>query len=163
MIDRIDPARRSRNMSRVRSVNTGPEQAVRRQLFKLGYRFRLHARHLPGRPDIVFPGRRAVIFVHGCFWHRHEGCKHASMPSTRVEFWTAKFAENQRRDLAAVRVLEETGWRVLVVWECETYRPEELADRFSQLLGPPKGHPNAICSRASPDSYCAGASGQKSK
>lgn len=124
-------------MGRIRGVDTGPEMAVRRAAHRLGYRFRLHRRSLPGRPDLVFPSRRAAIFVHGCFWHRHEGCRKASMPKTRVEFWQAKFARNVERDAEVQERLRAAGWRVLVVWECEIGRSGDLDATLREFLGPP--------------------------
>ncbi len=107
---------------------------VRRAAHALGYRFRLHRKDLPGRPDLVFPSRRAVIFVHGCFWHRHPGCRMASTPKTRVEFWSAKFDRNVQRDAAVIDALEAAGWRVLVIWECETRDRKWLEDKLSGFL-----------------------------
>ena len=113
-------------MSRVRGTNTRPEMRVRRALHAAGHRFRLQARDLPGRPDIVFRGDRVAIFVHGCFWHRHEGCPHTRMPKSRLEFWTEKFAANVKRDRAAVTHLGDAGWTVLTIWECDTRNPDRL-------------------------------------
>lgn len=110
-------------MSRVRSANTRPEMRIRRALHAAGHRFRIQARDLPGRPDIVFRGDRVAIFVHGCFWHRHEGCPHSRTPKTRLEFWTEKFAANVERDRAATTRLENAGWTVLTIWECDTRDP----------------------------------------
>lgn len=110
---------RSALMARIRGRNTYPEMFVRRLLHKQGYRFRLHAQNLPGRPDMVFRGRRKVIFIHGCFWHHHKGCKKATIPKTRTSFWKEKFESNRKRDTASVLALEEMGWKVMVVWECE--------------------------------------------
>lgn len=142
-MDRISPEARSRNMSRIRGKDTAPEMIVRRLLHRLGYRFRLHAAALPGRPDIVFPGRSCALFVHGCFWHRHTGCRYARMPTTRTGFWSDKFEANVKRDTAAVEALEHSGWRVLTVWECETRQlPESLAAKLQTFLGPP-GRPVA--------------------
>lgn len=107
-------------MSRVRGANTRPEMRIRRALHAAGHRFRIQVRDLPGRPDIVFRGDRVVIFVHGCFWHRHEGCPHTRTPKTRLEFWTEKFAANVERDRAATARLEDAGWTVLTIWECDT-------------------------------------------
>ncbi|MDE0457270.1 MAG: very short patch repair endonuclease [Chromatiales bacterium] len=131
--ERTEPAR-SALMRKVRRRNTGPEMMVRRLLHREGYRFRLHAGDLPGRPDIVFRRRRKVIFVHGCFWHRHEGCKRTTTPRTRREFWVDKFAANRKRDAAAVSSLERAGWEVVVVWECETEDPERLKNRLVAFL-----------------------------
>ena len=130
---RTDPAR-SALMRKVRRRDTGPEMTVRRLLHREGYRFRLHAGDLPGCPDIVFRGRRKVIFVHGCFWHRHEGCKRTTTPKTRREFWADKFAANRKRDAVAVSHLEEAGWEVVVVWECETEDSERLKHRLVGFL-----------------------------
>lgn len=118
MTDIVDAATRSRMMSRIRAQNTRPEIAVRRALHARGFRFRLHDRRLPGRPDIILPKFHATIFVHGCFWHRHEGCKFASTPSTRPEFWEAKFQGNKQRDDRNLEELLSLGWRVATVWEC---------------------------------------------
>jgi DNA mismatch endonuclease (patch repair protein) len=118
-MDKIAPERRSANMAKVRGKDTGPEMRVRRLAHRMGLRFRLHRKDLPGRPDLVFPGRGLVVFVHGCFWHRHEGCRRATTPSTRQEFWQAKFDANVQRDKRQIRDLEALGWRVLVIWECE--------------------------------------------
>lgn len=118
MIDRVDKETRSRIMSSVHSENTAPEKAVRSLLHRMGYRFRLHRRDLPGTPDIVFPGRRAAIFVHGCFWHGH-GCNIGKLPKSRVEYWHAKIVVNQERDRRKQAALGACGWRFTVVWQCE--------------------------------------------
>ena len=110
---------RSRNMSAIKSKNTKPEIAVRKLLHSMGYRFRLHRKDLPGSPDIVLPKYKTVIFVHGCFWHRHKNCKYASTPKTRQEFWEAKFRENINRDKLNQENLSSKGWKIIVVWECE--------------------------------------------
>jgi DNA mismatch endonuclease (patch repair protein) len=106
-------------MSRIQGKNTKPELLLRSLLHRAGYRFRLHVPNLPGKPDIVLPRYRTVIFVHGCFWHRHEGCANATMPKSRTEFWAEKFAKTIERDQQKQRQLEEIGWKVLTVWECE--------------------------------------------
>src|SRR5438045_1046286 len=116
-MDIVTPAVRSRMMSGIRGKDTGPERIVRSAAHRLGLRFRLHVRTLPGRPDLVFPKYRTVILVHGCFWHRH-GCGLAAVPQTRTDFWMAKFAANVERDRNTRLRLEEEGWRVLEVWEC---------------------------------------------
>lgn len=134
-MDTMTPDGRSQRMSLVRSVDTKPEIFVRRLVFGMGYRYRLHCRDLPGKPDLVFRSRKAVIFVHGCFWHRHEGCSLARLPKSRVAFWTAKFEGNKVRDAAMTRALEAAGWRVLVVWECELKDKEALAVRLRRFLG----------------------------
>ena len=113
-------AERRALMARVRRKDTEPELAVRRLLYRLGYRYRLHKRDLPGTPDICFPGRKKAIFVHGCFWHRHPGCQRASTPKTRTSFWSEKFAQNVARDGRRITELRRLGWEALVVWECQT-------------------------------------------
>lgn len=117
--DRISAARRSWNMSRIRGKDTGPEIRLRKLLHRAGYRFRLHAPHLPGKPDIVLPKYRSAIFVHGCFWHRHQGCPLAAVPKTRPDFWSAKFEGTIERDRRKTQQLEALGWRVITVWQCE--------------------------------------------
>jgi DNA mismatch endonuclease, patch repair protein len=118
-MDKITPERRSANMARIRSKDTSPEIALRRLIHRLGYRFRLHRRDLPGRPDIVFPARCKIILVHGCFWHQHPGCPEGRVPGSRPDYWVSKLRRNQVRDAANQSLLEERGWEVLVVWECE--------------------------------------------
>ncbi len=118
MADVVDQATRSRMMSGIRGKNTGPEMALRKALHRSGLRYRLHGALLPGRPDIILSSRRAVIFVHGCFWHRHTGCHWCSTPASRSEFWTAKFDRNVTRDREVVDALYADGWRVAIVWEC---------------------------------------------
>jgi DNA mismatch endonuclease (patch repair protein) len=120
-------------MSRIRGRDTKPELAVRSVLHRLGYRFRLHVRYLPGRPDIVLPRHRTVVLVHGCFWHRHEGCRFCYMPKTRVDFWRRKFEGNVERDRVVRRELKKIGWRVMVVWECEIDAPGRLIRRLRQI------------------------------
>jgi DNA mismatch endonuclease, patch repair protein len=110
---------RTRIMKGVRSKDTSLEHIVRRELFALGYRYRLHGEGLPGRPDIVFPGLRKVIFVHGCFWHQHVGCVRRKTPRTNTEYWLPKLKRNKQRDKQAVAALQRMGWRVAVIWECE--------------------------------------------
>jgi len=118
MIDVVDAATRSRMMSGIKSKNTGPELLVRRALHRAGLRYRLHNKGLPGAPDLTFAGRRAAIFIHGCFWHRHRSCRYATMPATRPDFWRAKFEANLARDERAAAELHALGWRVATVWEC---------------------------------------------
>lgn len=129
----IDPER-SALMARVRGKNSKPELIVRRLAHALGYRFRLHRRNLPGTPDLVFPRLRKVIFVHGCFWHRHQGCQRATTPKTRAAYWQSKFAANIKRDALKEHQLKELGWNVLVVWECETFDPETLTARLAKFM-----------------------------
>lgn len=132
-MDRLSPERRSWLMSRVRGANTKPEVAVRSMLHRMGYRFRLHRRDLPGTPDIVLPGHSAAIFVHGCFWHGHT-CKRTKMPKSRTDYWDEKIETNQRRDRRTRRRLRGLGWNVIVIWECELKRPERLAAKLSKAL-----------------------------
>jgi DNA mismatch endonuclease, patch repair protein len=124
-MDRLSKAKRSWNMSRIRSRDTGPEKLLRSLLHRGGFRFRIHSTQIFGHPDIILNRYRTVIFVHGCFWHRHPGCKYAYSPKTRVEFWTRKFEANAKRDLDVRGRLEREGWKVLVVWECELARDAE--------------------------------------
>jgi DNA mismatch endonuclease (patch repair protein) len=127
VVDVVSPAKRSQMMSGIKAKNSLPEMLVRKALFAMGHRFRLHRRDLPGTPDIAMPGRRIAIFVHGCFWHAHKQCKYAKTPSTRTEFWNAKLRGNVDRDRRAADKLAEMGWRVLTVWECSTRDPEAAA------------------------------------
>ncbi|MCY1393027.1 Very short patch repair protein [compost metagenome] len=117
-------------MRAVKRAHTGPEIVVRQALHALGLRFRLHRRDLPGSPDIVLPRFRTVVFVHGCFWHRHPGCRYASTPKSRQEYWLPKFKANVERDAKKEAQLRELGWRVLVIWECEARKPAELDERL---------------------------------
>lgn len=132
-MDRLSPERRSWLMSRIKGANTKPEIAVRSLLYRMGYRFRLHRRDLPGTPDIVLPGRTAVVFVHGCFWHGH-ACKRAKMPKTREDYWAQKIDANRRRDARKRRQIKALGWKVVVVWECETKKPDELIKKLHSAL-----------------------------
>lgn len=125
MADVVTKEARSRMMAGIRGSDTKPEKAVRRALTAAGYRYRLHRKDLPGTPDLVMAGRRVVVFVHGCFWHRHQGCRHAKLPSSNSEFWGAKLERNVERDRKAVSDLLASGWRVLTVWECATRRGAE--------------------------------------
>ena len=137
MVDVVDSATRSRMMAGIRGRNTKPEILVRRQLHKLGFRFRLHVRDLPGKPDIVFPRYRAVIFIHGCFWHGHD-CHLFKWPATRPDFWREKIARNQGNDARACKSLLDNGWRVGVVWECALRGADKdiegVAERLAQWL-----------------------------
>ena len=133
-MDKLSPERRSWNMSQIKGKDTKPEILVRSLVHRMGYRFRLHRKDLPGRPDLVFPGRRKVIFVHGCFWHRHEGCKLAYTPKSRVDFWNAKFKANVERDRRNLQDLKAAGWQVIVIWQCETKDPDKLAERLRSEL-----------------------------
>lgn len=138
MVDVVSQAKRSQMMSGIKGKNSLPEMLVRKALFAIGHRFRLHRHDLPGTPDIVMSGRKIVIFVHGCFWHAHLGCKYARTPSTRTEFWAAKLKGNVERDRRATNKLTEMGWRVLNVWECSTRDPEaaaSLPEALRQWIG----------------------------
>jgi DNA mismatch endonuclease, patch repair protein len=137
MTDKFDAETRSRIMASVKQKNTAPEIAIRKELHARGFRYRLHSHGLRGRPDFVLAKFRAVVFVHGCFWHRHEGCRYATTPSTRAEFWQAKFKANVVRDSAIRVALLEAGWRVATIWECYVRKPEQVtlaADRLSAWL-----------------------------
>ena len=134
MTDTVDADKRSEIMSRIRSRDTKPEMIVRRMAHRLGFRFRLHVKELPGSPDLVFPRHRAVIMVHGCFWHRHPGCRFASTPKTRRTYWEGKFQGNVVRDRRSQDALTDLGWRVMVVWECETGDQEAVAARIRSFL-----------------------------
>jgi DNA mismatch endonuclease (patch repair protein) len=133
MADIVDQKTRSRMMSGIGGKDTKPELILRSALHSRGYRYRLHDQKLPGRPDIVMPGRNIAIFVHGCFWHRHENCRYATTPSTRPEFWTQKFERNVARDAEVVTILLGMGWRVAIVWECGL-RPAAFANSLNLLL-----------------------------
>ena len=126
--------RRSRLMKRVRQADTPPEHAVRRALQALGVRYRLHAKDLPGSPDVVNRSRRWAIFVHGCYWHAHQGCSRWRLPKRNRDFWAEKFTSNRERDQRKLAELEELGFDVLVVWECETQEPAELRERLERFL-----------------------------
>jgi DNA mismatch endonuclease (patch repair protein) len=127
-------ASRSALMSRVRAKNSKPEMAVRRLVHKLGFRFRLHRRDLPGTPDLVFPGLAKVIFVHGCFWHRHPRCPRTTTPKTRAALWADKFAANVKRDERARQALKKAGWDTFVIWECETFNLQSLTITVGRFL-----------------------------
>jgi DNA mismatch endonuclease (patch repair protein) len=134
MADRLTAERRSENMRRIRAKDTTPEMVVRRLLHRLGYRYRLHAKDLPGKPDLVFPSRRAIVMVHGCFWHGHKGCRESRMPGSNREYWVEKLERNYARDRSHLRALRRLGWRVIVVWECQTEDPTRLEPRLVRFL-----------------------------
>lgn len=136
MVDRFSAEKRSWLMSRVRRKDTAPELAVRRLLFGLGYRYRIHGKGLPGTPDIVFSKRKKAVFIHGCFWHGHEGCKFATRSKSSVAFWTKKISDNQARDVKNVDQLLQRGWTVLVIWQCETMASGALEEKLVRFLGP---------------------------
>ncbi|MEY9562246.1 very short patch repair endonuclease [Sinorhizobium fredii] len=129
---------RSWTMSQVKSKDTSPEMTVRRLLHSMGYRYRLHGKNLPGKPDLVFAGRKKVIFIHGCFWHGHDCKRGARIPSTRQDYWLAKVGRNKERDARNVSSLEQAGWSVLTVWECELKDRVALAACLTQFLGGPQ-------------------------
>lgn len=135
MTDRISPESRSRIMGRVGSKNTKPEIVVRRLVHAMGYRYRLHRKNLPGTPDLTFPARKKVIFVHGCFWHQHD-CPRAARPASNTQFWNKKLDGNVLRDRKNLAALRQNGWSALVLWECETKKPADLTDRLVEFLGP---------------------------
>ena len=133
-MDRISIEERSRQMSLVRSKDTKPELFVRKLLFSMKFRYRLHAKDLPGKPDLVFRSQKKAIFVHGCFWHRHAGCSKATTPSSRTEYWLPKFARTLERDQESLEKLHTMGWQALVVWECELKNMDALAARLRAFL-----------------------------
>lgn len=137
MTDSVSRAQRSRNMAAVRSSNTKPEKVVRSILHRLGLRFRLHQKTLPGTPDIVLRRHATVVLVHGCFWHGHD-CPRGKLPETRREFWIPKLQRNRERDLDNERRLLEQGWRVLIVWECELRKPDQLRGRLAKAFSVPE-------------------------
>ena len=134
MADVFSKSKRSKIMGKIRGVNTQPEMIVRSVLHGLGFRFRVHAKMLPGKPDIVLPRYQTAIFVHGCFWHGHPKCRRSQLPSTRKGFWTRKIKGNKKRDRRQIHALESMGWQVFIIWECETKRKDSLAARLNILL-----------------------------
>ena len=132
-MDTRTPEQRRRIMQSVKSKNTGPELVVRRLLHGMGYRYRLHRKDLPGKPDIVFGSRRKAIFVHGCFWHGH-GCPKGRLPKSRLEYWQSKVDKNRERDCSKEKQLRSLGWNVLVIWQCETADLEALASRLQDFV-----------------------------
>jgi DNA mismatch endonuclease (patch repair protein) len=132
-MDTVSPEQRSRNMARIRGRNTLPELKIRSMLHRLGYRYRLHRKSLPGTPDLVFPGRKSVIFIDGCFWHGH-ACKRAALPSSNRAFWKEKIGKNKARDRRTRKELTRRGWRVLVIFQCETKEEEVLRKRLVEFL-----------------------------
>ncbi|WP_293759476.1 very short patch repair endonuclease [uncultured Aquitalea sp.] len=133
-MDRVSASKRSEIMRKVRQKDTSAELAVRKLLFALGYRYRLHDRRLPGTPDVVFPGRKKIIFVHGCFWHGHENCPKARLPKSNIEYWSTKVANNILRDTQVQEELRQQGWGVLIVWQCQIKAQEELQGRLIAFL-----------------------------
>jgi len=133
-MDIISKEKRSWNMSRIRSKDTKPEKIVRSLLHRMGYRFRLHVKNLPGKPDIVLPKYKTVIFVHGCFWHRHLKCKYAYTPKSRIEFWEKKFVDNIARFKIVKKELEGLQWKVFVIWECEIKSEADIVNKLRSSL-----------------------------
>ena len=138
-MDTVSHAQRSRNMSRIRGKNTTTERTVRSALFKAGLRYRINVADLPGKPDIVLKKYSVVVFVHGCFWHRHPNCRFAYMPKTHVQFWQAKFDRNVERDAQVMSQLELLGWRCLTIWECESGNPQRLSELVQSIKQKPPG------------------------
>ncbi|MFO7607081.1 MAG: DNA mismatch endonuclease Vsr [Desulfurivibrionaceae bacterium] len=139
MTDTLSKKERSERMSLIKGKDSAPEMKLRRLVHGMGFRYRLHDKNLPGKPDLVFPSRRAVIFMHGCFWHRHEGCKLARLPKSKLNFWKPKLEANKERDLLHRRQLRDLGWRVLVVWECEMVYTERVASVVRDFLSEKEG------------------------
>ena len=139
MTDKFTVAKRSKIMSAIHGKDTKPEVAVRSYLFRRGFRFRKNDKRYPGHPDVVLPKWRAVVFVNGCFWHQHEGCKHRRVPKSNVEYWSAKLERNRERDAAQKAALEAMGWPVIVVWECELATKARRAERFELLAAQIRG------------------------
>lgn len=134
MADHLTPEKRSWNMAQIKGKDTKPEVLVRSMLHRAGYRFRKNVKSLPGKPDIVLPKYRTVIFVHGCFWHRHKGCKYATTPGTNVEFWQKKFERNISNDQKHARELRRLGWNIITVWDCQLKKPERVLHKMERAL-----------------------------
>ena len=134
MADTLTPEERSKRMSLIRGTGTVPEMKLRCLVHRMGFRYRLHVKELPGKPDLVFPSKRAIIFMHGCFWHRHSDCKLARLPKSKREFWEPKLEANKKRDLLNQQRLKFLGWRVLVVWECEMADADQLSVIIRKFL-----------------------------
>ena len=140
MVDVMSADKRSALMSRIRGRDTGPELRVRKQLWCAGFRYRLHTKGLPGKPDLVLPKWKAVVFVHGCFWHRHAGCPYFRLPKTRPDFWNEKLRRNQERDEMAIATLIDAGWRIAVVWECAVrIDPDAVGSKLTTWVGQGEG------------------------
>ena len=133
-MDIVSPEKRSRMMAGIRAKNTKPELVVRKLVHGMGFRYRLHRKDLPGSPDLVFPRLKKVIFVHGCFWHRHPGCRFAYTPKSNARFWLDKLEGNTRRDALALKALDDLGWEVLIVWECEISDQSAMALKLKSFL-----------------------------
>jgi len=133
-VDKLSPERRSENMRRIRSADTSPERNVRRAVYRMGIRYRLHVATLPGKPDLVFTRLKKIIEVRGCFWHQHRGCVDSHIPKSRTEYWRPKLRGNQQRDRENEKALRAAGWNVLTIWECETTELKGLAERITEFL-----------------------------
>ena len=133
-MDSLSPEKRSWNMAQIRSKDTKPEILVRKILHSLGYRFRLGCNDIPGKPDIVLPRYKTAIYVHGCFWHRHEGCKYAYMPKSKIDFWNNKFATNVKRDQEVSEKIKVSDWKQLIIWECQTRNKDQLIATLTEFL-----------------------------
>lgn len=133
-MDLLSPEQRSKNMSRILSKDTRPELIVRSIVYKLGFRYRLHVKEVPGKPDLVFKKRKKAIFVHGCFWHQHPGCREGRVPGSRTDYWQPKLRRNQERDIAAQTSLKCQGWQFLIIWECELKNLSTVVKRIKQFL-----------------------------
>jgi DNA mismatch endonuclease (patch repair protein) len=129
-MDHLEKEKRSWNMSRIHSKDTGPEMVFRKLIHRAGFRYRLYVKELPGKPDLVLKKYKAVVFIHGCFWHKHENCRRGNKPKSNNEYWDAKLARNVERDTENVRLLEEAGWHVLVIWECELKDLDSVLKKF---------------------------------
>lgn len=140
-MDTLTIKERSYRMHLIRSKDTQPELTVRRLVYSMGYRYRLHSTKLPGKPDIVFSGQRKAIFVHGCFWHQHEGCRNSRIPKSRLRYWVPKLQRNKQRDETNQKTLKAQGWRVLLIWECQTKKPGPMAVRIKRFLKPSEKRP----------------------
>lgn len=134
MTDNLTPEKRSWNMRRIRAKNTSPELIVRSLIHNMGYRFRLYKKDLPGKPDIVLPKYKVVIFVHGCFWHRHKGCPRCTTPKSNVSYWNKKFNRNIERDREARKELKRSGWKTVIIWECETKNKKTVLRKINSVL-----------------------------
>lgn len=133
-MDDLTEEQRKKNMRHIRSKDTKPEEIVRKYLFAHGFRYRKNDARYPGKPDIVLPKYKTVIFVNGCFWHQHEGCRYAAIPKTREEYWLPKLKRNKERDRAVVEKLQKSGWRVLIIWECEIRKKADREERLNNLV-----------------------------
>ena len=136
-MDSVSSSLRSEIMSRIRSSDTRPEMQIRRLLHRLGYRYALHRRDLPGVPDLVFPSRKKIVFIQGCFWHQHKGCIDGRIPKSRVSYWKPKLLRNVERDRLNISKLRRSGWGVMLAWECEAANPETVRKRLTRFLGKP--------------------------